>query len=608
MPRWKQHFANLRRLDLGWWLLFGAACGVILCALHVQRKYWVDLPIWDEWDTPGAVLVRVAQHQLGWNDLIAQHNESRKLFPRLLYIVVVQLFGWDVRHGMLLTFLSSCGISAFALHHLKRPDRDLGRPAVFAWLLVNAALFVPSQYENFLCGNQFEILVPVLALFTAIAINLSSWRLWVKAGGNALLALLATYSFAHGMLLWAFAIPLPNELPKPVSWSRWIRQHSLPYLIYSASAAAAVSYYFDGYEHPSTSPRMAGFSDLPRLVDFFIVWLGAPWRSTAVSAHPAGALIAVVLVIATVLSGIFLARNRQAWRLYYPWLLLAAFACASGMVTALGRVNIGTEMVFASGFDGISAYRYYLTSVLADAAVVGLLYRLWRDCIRLKAVWNARFVVAVAVAVTLLAVAWRNALDAEWTRLPRFYENRARAKAAVMWSAALPENPDLFLAYPYIKTLPGRIAEMTQLGLLKLPAIPGEVARAIQQAPTGETAGVGVFDATKIEPGGRLRVRGWARNPTRNTRAECVVLGWLGEDASFHPFTTILLGNRREDLVQAFKSPMMRRAGFDQEIAITALPQRELKLRGWSVDLKNGEVFPFPGEISLPEQRIQQSQ
>src|SRR5438477_5682291 len=129
------------RDDLSWYLLVLVACVPIFLALHVQLKHWINIPIWDEWDTPGIAILHATQHTLTWSDLFAQHNESRKVIPRLLCMALAVPTGWDLRHAMILTFVSVCLTSAVVLVYLRRRRKapaSLG--VLFAWIVVNFLL------------------------------------------------------------------------------------------------------------------------------------------------------------------------------------------------------------------------------------------------------------------------------------------------------------------------------------------------------------------------------------------------------------------------------------------------------------------------------------
>ena len=589
--------AKMRQGDFRLYAFFLLACVPVLFALRIQLKHWVDIPIWDEWDTPGAVLMRLAEHQLSWADLFAQHNESRKVFPRLVYIALASAFGWDVRHGMILTFLSAAIASAFVLRYLRAELRVLDREVLLPWILVNLLLFAPSQYENLLSGFAFEFFIPVLCLLGCIAVNLSQRRLPEKVAWNSILAVVATYTFAHGMLLWPLAVPIPRDDER--SRRNWIRRAAPWYLVFVLIATVSIVYYFIGYRRPDVAPPEAKLSQIGQILAFMVVWLGAPVRSPALNADVAGTTVGLLLVAAIAVSMVFLYRNRAAWKNDYPWLMLAAFSLASGFLTAIGRVNLGVDLVFNTSFDGFSSIRYNATSVFAYVATIGLLSRLYRNRFKSSRNWRGPYLACMTVFTTLLCVAWIYLLSSEWTRLDRFQENRRRARTAVIWSKALPDNPDIFFAYPYPEQFPQRVETMRHLGLLRIPGLSEELTQAIFQIPRGSNFEAGNLDRGTLRGDEQFRIEGWGRNPEQNAPADYVVLGWDEEANSFHPFIALSTGGSREDVADAFKSPSIRNAGFDHEINVSKLPRRPLVLRAWSIDMARQQAFPMNGSVRL---------
>lgn len=588
---------SVRRVDVLRYGLFLLACVPVFLALRMQVKHWVNIPIWDEWDTPGVTLLHFAQQKLTWADLFTQHNESRKFFPRLIYLGMTWVLGWDVRYGMVLTFLCVSILSAFLLFRLREAGKNSSTQTLFAWLITNALLFGPWEYENFLSGNAFEIFLPVLALCGCVAVNLSDRSLGTKVLWNSTLAMLATYSFAHGMVLWILAVP--------ISWSSEKRradsvQRSAPwYLIYALAGAVAIGCYFWEYKRPDIFPPSATLLQAPLLAQFFVAWLGAVLRSDCTNSTVAGALVALVFFIACLLSAFVVRRHKYLWKVYYPWLLLAGFATASGLATALGRANLGIYTVFFHGLEGFSSYRYNATSVLAYVAAAGLLFCLYSTWIQFQPAWRIRFLIAVTVLVTLVGEAWLFSFAARKGLVKGLQDNRRRARTAVIWSKAIPNNPELFLAYPYPEHFAERVAEMKKVNLLQIPEISDQLIAAIFRAPQSAESGAGALEQGKIVDGNHLRVSGWAWTPAQNRRADYIVLGWEEEDRSFHPFTAMPTGQRRSDLIEKFKSPAFRNAGFAQEIDVSNLPQRKLTLRAVSVDLARDQVFPMQGSVSL---------
>ena len=583
-----------RFLSATGWLLLAAAIGPALLALRIQKKHWINIPIWDEWDTPGVALLRYAQGTLTWADLFAQHNESRKVVPRLIHIAVASVLGWDIRQGMALTFLCVCAASAYALAYLRRRASLSLSQVLVPWLLINLFLFAPSQYENFLSGFPFEIFIPFLCLFGCCAINLSSWSLPLKSVCNSLLALISTYTFAHGMLLWAFAFPIPNRAER----SRGSRFFFLWYAVYFAIGFTAIACYFVGYRRPEILPPPPTLAQGGQVLEFIVVWLGAVVRSPLVNARLTGALVSLLIIAAVTGAFVVLRKNKESWRAYYPWLLLLAFALSSGGATAVGRVNIGVDSVFNTWFDGFSGMRYNSTSVFVYVAVIGLVFNLYEDRIRFLPLWQSRFLIGAAVGYTLLAVAWIEMLSDELTRVKEFQANRRRARTAVIWSKALPENPEIFLAYPYPEGLPPRVEQMRAVGLLKLPRVSDSLRQTIAKVPSDASLETGKVEVAERRADGGFWFAGWARNPFKQAEADYVVLGWQGSDNSFHPFTVIPTGGVRPEVAKVY-GPLSRKAGFEQKIGMSQLLPQGVIIKAWAIDWEAQQAFPMESAIRM---------
>jgi hypothetical protein len=310
--------------------------------------------------------------------------------------------------------------------------------------------------------------------------------------------------------------------------------------------------------------------------------------------------VASILILASV-AGAFAAlrKNRDRWPAYYPWLLLLAFALASGAVTAVGRVNIGVDSVFNLYFVGFAGMRYNVTAVFVYVALVGLLFHIYEDEIRPEPLRRRRFLVATVACVTLFAVAWAEMFTDESVRVKQFQANRRRARTAAIWSGAIPDNPEIFFAYPYPDQFGKRVEALRGAGVLKLPQ-PGEPLReAIGKVPAAADSVAGKLTLLEDRGSGYYRLAGWARNPLRNSPAHYVVLGWQEADNSFHPFTAISTGLMRRE-VAAIYGPSSLRTGFDQEIEFSKFPAGPVTIKAWAVDWDTQQVFPMEAAAPLP--------
>jgi hypothetical protein len=75
------------------WLLLMGAVGPTLLALRFQKKHWINIPIWDEWDTPGKALLLDAQGAITWSDLFAQHNAVAAIASGIVRPDVARSYG-----------------------------------------------------------------------------------------------------------------------------------------------------------------------------------------------------------------------------------------------------------------------------------------------------------------------------------------------------------------------------------------------------------------------------------------------------------------------------------------------------------------------------------
>ena len=169
-------------------------------------RYGVNVPFWDQWDTPGKIIVEASQNQLTWSQLIRQHNESRTLFPNLLFLNLAQLTNWNNRSEMLVTFLLA-GLVSGNVYCLSKITLNNNWQHLVCVFLANIWIFSLKQYENWLWGFQSITFISIVAITTSLVVIWSSVPGVVKLIVSFVLSAIATFSFANGFLCWIVIFP-----------------------------------------------------------------------------------------------------------------------------------------------------------------------------------------------------------------------------------------------------------------------------------------------------------------------------------------------------------------------------------------------------------------
>lgn len=562
-----------------------------LCAFYLMCTHWVPVPFWDEWDTPGAQLASYYRGSLTFAELLSQHNEHRLFFPRLVWLPMAILAGWDVRHEMVLTF---CLVSLGSAGLYQLLGFSGGSPAgrAFVFGLMNLLLFSPRQYETFLVGAQGQTFVPAVALIFALVMNLSRASLPRKTIVNALLALVSTYSFGNGMLLWFLVFPLQTPSPAGFRASRW-RAPVFWRAVYLGIATLAVAGYFITYQHPPhTPPVVSPMEQLPAFVCFVLVWIGSLFSVKA----PAFCGTVVLLI----LGGLTIAATRQIrrtgrWQPYYSWFVLACYTLISAGIAAVARLGFDYSMAGDSRYTAFSAFFYI--------AIVGLGFSVWA---RGQAHWLTPRIAFSAAIVCLVVIGtfWTITFKKQRHLLKIFIAERQHLLLVLRWSEGIPQNPDISLLSPYpVREVISTIRTLAEHDALRPRLVSPKLASAVKERPNTAAASTGVLDEARMEYANKLVFQGWAFVPDQNRPADCIIVGVETPDGAWNPFCVVQTGGSRPDVARHFGHAALGRAGFSGRVDATSLPRGDIILKAWGIDLQNERAFPIAGAVSPQRSR-----
>jgi hypothetical protein len=427
-------------------------------------------------------------------------------------------------------------------------------------------------------------------------VNLADVRLRWKILANSALALVATYSFANGMLLWLLAAPIypqrrlagiQNRRANLAGW----------YAFYALCGIVAMGFYFYHYVHPAQHPPFAiSFTDTLPLLRFLLSWIGSLFVVPGADPLFFGCFFLAIFVT-LIVAAVRVARRERNFRHSYPWLVIAIYGLASGAITASGRVHFGIGSVTAS--------RYAVVVVFFYIGLAGLALSLYNALVVSRSSITSPKVFVAGLIIGIFSAGWLSSFNTELSRVKVVREERKDLALAVQWIPAIPVNPDLALA----KVPPSVVAEeaiaLSKYDALRPRLIPQPLASAVRQKPASGDSSVGTLESARFSADHRLLLTGTAWLPYRNTRSDCVVIGYANSDGGLTPFTVFQPTYKRERLKGRFDVKRLPPNGFAASIDPANLPTGTLTLQAWAVDMRAKRALPISGAATVHNELVE---
>ena len=303
---------------------------------------------------------KYSQGTLTFQDLFAQHNEHRILFPRLVmlplglatrYNTIAEMYvGWG--------FICMGAGAVFLLCRRLYPDRLTAAAAFIpaAWIL-----FSLGQYENLLWGWQLIFFMANAFLLLSLYFLQRSRRLdgWVIASAAA--GLVASFSFSNMLLLWPIGLGIIVLKNPPVERGSG-KGRASTLLFWGLLGAAVWAAYFVNWHKPGVHPSFSyGLHHPVDFVRYICLYVSAPLEH----GRPGRAEIAGAVLLLLYLGAAAVACRR--WRKGNPLpampLALILFALGTALITAVSRVGFGPQEALESRyqtFSGLGLIALYL--------------------------------------------------------------------------------------------------------------------------------------------------------------------------------------------------------------------------------------------------------
>ncbi|MEM7592576.1 MAG: hypothetical protein AAF383_13820 [Cyanobacteria bacterium P01_A01_bin.83] len=547
-------------------------------------RYGVNLPVWDEWDTPGAALIQSATDQMTWGHWISQHNESRKLFPRLLFVPLASLTSWNMKSEMFFSFLLACLIS-FNVYRLSKITLNCSPVTRIACLFVaNLLIFSPMQCENWLWGLQAITFVPIAAITTSLAVIFSRNPLILKFLLSGIFATIATFSFSNGLLSWIIIFPSLVW----VTWKTKSRQNiSLMTAGWLSLFGFNLAVYFNDYIKPMGTPSVSESLVNPlTVIAYFLSFIGSPLGFHDLLSNQIVGLVIITTFALACFYILGIKQNRHLLSQTMPWFSIGVYTIASGTLTTVGRAGLGLEQSLASRYVTFSTY-----------AVVSLIYLLTiiRENIKQQKLDLSRFAGFFKKATVVLCVAFFIIYPANFAwgtkEIIAVNKNRLFAKACLIFVNQI-DNPDClkYEIYPDPEFLPQRANELNSLGYLQ-PAL--AISDRLQDISSENLLQVsyGSLDDLLLEENGNYLVWGWAGLPKYNQPAHAVVLAYQTPDNIDHAFALVKTDKERQDVAEALSKPNYRFAGWSKSFDPDLIPKDAVAISAWAFDSNIGRAY-----------------
>jgi hypothetical protein len=518
----------------------------------------------------------LAAHTLTFGDFLAQHNESRSVFPLLLMVGVGSITHWDVRYDMWIEFAATCVVSLNIFLLSRRVMRmNLGQ-CLLLWIPANLVLFSTAQSQNWTWGIQMIVVMPMLCISTATLIAYTNVGVTWKFALGILLATISTYSYAIGQIAWLI-LPAPLIAGSLSQTRRFSRQLWL----WAAACAVNMVVYYRGYYKPPWHPSLLLSLKHPiAAAEYFAAFLGAA-LAQGYQQLWASVVFGIVLLGCLFRACVFLWRIRHRQEVFEPgaaWLVLCAYTLASACTTTAGRLGFGVLHSQDSRYTGFSVY-----------LVIGLVYlgaMIVREFYRRDEFAFAKIMAVLGIA--LIVIPWITTQIGGTRQMWEDRHVRLQGKAVTQLLNIFP-NPLGIYTPPKIRGQKDFLDRMRILspGLVKSRDLT-RIAGASGATSFGHVDGIS-------EVNGGWLITGWAIVPYRHDAAEVVLLaGDYGAGAST-AFIETLVGEDRPDVAAELHHRAYAKSGWKVSVNLADLPSGTKTVSAWEYDPQTGVAHRLAG-------------
>ena len=566
----------------------------------------VNVPYWDEWITPGDLFEKTYSNSgnLSFSDFISQHNESRLIFPKSIFLIMAYFTHWDVRSGMLLSLLAAFLVSINLYFMVNTTVAVMQKQGDIRPLLLVAIssmlIFSPAQYDNWLWGIQIVYFIPILCLTTGISILYSKIKLAWKVVLIIILSTISTFSYANGLLCW-FLLPLTA-----IHLGQWrvLKRHIELIIFWTLACISNLILYFWNYSKPMDTPSLfEGVAHPLKALNYFFAFLGS---SLAGGSIIAASIVGLFVVVLAGSLGIFFSTRWNDKSLRYRtagWSTLLIYSLISAIVTTSGRMGFGVEQALSSRYTTFSIYG--IIGLLGLIVIVGDEIQAEGNRTVVLSYWPNRFslnriasclpsLLAMALIVAHISVqsTYINAMDL-------MHRDRLYSKVCLTY-ADFVEDRCITQSLASIPSVFRRNLKATRaLGILKKEDFAQNAQIINAQKTASSSYNYGWIDAVKPMSGDNLVASGWATLENPGRTADAVLLSYQDDKGEPRIFTVAPVRFDRPDVSNVKQNSAYTRSGWAVQFSRKSLPSRKVEIKAWAYDVKTKNSYPLNGVHTL---------
>jgi hypothetical protein len=311
--------------------------------------FGLNIPFLDQWEVVG-LLEKQQQGALSFSDLLAQHNEHRPFFPRLIWLVLSELTQYNINAQLWANLLIAIGTFGFFVSRSIRTwEQYQVRGPSFLIPVLSLLVFNLGQRESWLQGIQTIMFLGTACVVIGLFL-LAEGSDWVRFWSAVLLGGIGTFSMANGLLYWPIGLIVLWILTPPGS-------RGLRLFLWATASFICIGLFFANWTSGGhlnlTYVLTHPFEWLLWILDF----LGSPLMTLWYVAWIFGLLSIVlyILIIRQIL-------RTDDWKPCVPYFAVALFILLTGFSISLGRMEMGMRQAVVPRYLTMSVW--YWASLL----------------------------------------------------------------------------------------------------------------------------------------------------------------------------------------------------------------------------------------------------